>query len=718
MKTIDQGWAITLCFMAFAVSVASAQVTINADTNSHELAYAGKLLQEHLSGINEAGSNYEINLNFDKSVPEEGYALQVDDNSIDIMAADRNGAIYGVYELLEQAKQKGGLVQVQSRTEAPKVGFRAIKFNLPWSAYRSNEAITLHRETVRDIKYWEGFLDMMAENRFNALTLWNHHPYSFMIRAKNFPYACEFDTDAELQEWQDFYHALFQMAADRGIETYLVNWNIYVSENFAKHHNLNGNANVSVEKGVDPKVAELAKQYNKESITQTLNEYTNLTGVGLSLGEAMGGMTAEDRQQWIMDTFIAGIQAADRPAKLIHRVPFSAGLKNGGSTSKMTETITREALESIEGVEEPIWLEAKFNWSHGHSTPKLVKVHGGVLKDTYWNPPTDKFKMNWMIRNEDFFMLRWGVPDFIREHIRLNMNENIGGYYIGSECYIPAKDYMTKLDHDQWQYAYERQWLFYKLWGRLLYNPDTPDETFKNDFILKYGKKAASLLEAYSMASRMPLHYASFIDVNNDKSLYSEGILSRYRRDESEFLNVNLMIDKSSLDPDYLSIKTFVDRLQNNKAIKNGELTPLALADELNALSKRTFGLVQGIEPGNDVALRYEIEDVKVWAKLADYLAEKIRGGVAYYTFQKTKDKSEQKKAIDHLKKALKEWDAVIALTEPIYKTVPLTHFHYRKDNKFHWSKLRDAVKRDIEIVEKDLRKEISVRPHAKKHFQ
>ena len=91
-----------------------------------------------------------------------------------------------------------------------------------------------------------------------------------------------------------------------------------------------------------PSIAELAKQYNRESITQVLNEYPNLSGVGLSLGEAMGGMTSENRQKWINETFIKGVQAANRPAKLIHRVPFSAGLVNGGSTSLITEQINAE----------------------------------------------------------------------------------------------------------------------------------------------------------------------------------------------------------------------------------------------------------------------------------------------------------------------------------------------------------------------------------------
>jgi hypothetical protein len=39
---------------------------------------------------------------------------------------------------------------------------------------------------VRDIKYLKAFLEMMADNRFNTLTLWNLHPFPYMIRARNF----------------------------------------------------------------------------------------------------------------------------------------------------------------------------------------------------------------------------------------------------------------------------------------------------------------------------------------------------------------------------------------------------------------------------------------------------------------------------------------------------------------------------------------------------
>ena len=46
-------------------------------------------------------------------------------------------------------------------------------------------------------------------------------------------------------------------------------------------------------------------------------------------------------------------------------------------------------------------------------------------------------------RNEDFFCLRWGVPAFFVNILK--STPYVGGYFIGSETYIPAKDYFTKV---------------------------------------------------------------------------------------------------------------------------------------------------------------------------------------------------------------------------------------------------------------------------------
>ena len=42
-----------------------------------------------------------------------------------------------------------------------------------------------------------------------------------------------------------------------------------------------------------------------------------------------------------------------------------------------------------------------------HSTVTLVQAHGGGTGAAYYEPPSDRYKVTWMVRNEDFFFLRW-----------------------------------------------------------------------------------------------------------------------------------------------------------------------------------------------------------------------------------------------------------------------------------------------------------------------
>jgi hypothetical protein len=283
-----------------------------------------------------------------------------------VLARDETGAMYGVLDVAEQVHMRGGWGKVEEKLCNPRFPFRASKFNLPWMSYRTHESLQLHAETCRDLAFWRRFLDMMAENRFNALTLWNLHPFHYLIRPKNFPEACPFN-DRELAEWQDFWRKLFRMAKDRGIETYLVNWNIFVSPGFAKVRQV---ARYSIKGDFfgDGDTSDLVKRYTRECVTQVIDEYPDLAGLGITLGEAMGGMTPREREDWLTETFIAGMKAATRPIKFIHRAPLSANKGSGGSTDEKTPFITRKAIDEA-GHALPVWVEMKFTGSHGHSSP-------------------------------------------------------------------------------------------------------------------------------------------------------------------------------------------------------------------------------------------------------------------------------------------------------------------------------------------------------------
>jgi hypothetical protein len=357
-------------------------------------------------------------------------------------------------------------------------------------------------------------------------------------------------------------------------------------------------------------------------------------------------------------------------------------------------------MEELDFLDGPIWVEIKFNWSHAHSSPKLVKVHGGKLNDTYFKPEPENYKIAWMARNEDFFCLRWGAPDFIRKHIATNTHSYVGGYFVGSETYIPAKDYFTKIDAAvDWQYAFQRQWLFYKLWGRLLYNPATSDDVFKAEFIQRYGKESEALLDAYAHASTTPLRLASSFDFTWDFTLYSEGF-SAINDGRVEYISVDRQIKRSPADPNYLSVGDYVETLSSGGSFAKNRITPPVLARMLEQDCQKALSLVKDIKTARDPSLMYEVADVKAWANLGLYFAEKLKGAVALQTYRVEGGEEHKQNAVKHLENALGFWDEVVNITHPIYKDMPLTHYSEEDDSRrFHWEKLRPEVAQDVEIA-------------------
>ncbi|MEA3182223.1 MAG: hypothetical protein QOI59_5746 [Gammaproteobacteria bacterium] len=650
-------------------------------------------------GSKRTGQGRQIRLSTSPRLLPEEFSITPRGRVVSIVGGDNRGMIYGALALAEMLRNGTRLQDIEASHEKPKLPFRAIKYNLPWSTYRPSSALSQHFDTVRDLKYWEAFLDMMVENRFNAITLWNLDPFTYMVRTRGFPEASPW-SDTELEQWQHLYHEIFRMAKERGLDTYIVFWSIFVSRQLAEAHGV-AKENYYPHYYGSGDTSEVVRRYLRESVKQTLQEYPDLDGIGVSHGEGMGGMTPLQRQQWVDDVLIAGMLDAKRPVKLIHRVPFSSGLSSEPGASKDVEQLTRAAIERLgDRFAGPIWVEVKFNWSHGHSTPKLVKVHGGPLGDTYFQPKPNKYKIVWMMRNEDFFALRWGVPGFIREHIALNGGQDyVGGYFIGSESYIPALDYFTAVQEPvDWKWAFQRQWLFYELWGRLLYDPATPDAVFQADFTRRYGPKAANLLQAYSLASATQLRLASLYDSTWDFTLYSEGFLA-LQGEETHYIPVNELISRPTMDPAYVSVRDYI-----GGSFGPGRITPPMLIESLERDNQEALRLVADIDTTGNASLMYEVADIKTWANLGLHLAQKLRGAVALQTYRVHGGEENERVAVEHLQRALGYWDEVIKITRPLYRDMPLTAYNGNSrdanpNNLFHWARIRDEVARDIEIA-------------------
>lgn len=604
----------------------------------------------------------------DGDIKKEGFRIRISDGVYTVTAIDDTGAMYGLMDLAEQIEMNKGLSGVKERLVNPRFAFRAVKFNLPWVSYRENESLQANTELCKDLAMWRAFLDMMADNRLNALTLWNLDPFPYLVKSTNFPKATPF-SDAELAEWKVFWTTLFRMAKERGIETYILNWNIIVSKSFRENYG-EGNTGLWADGHTSPQI----EKYIKETVTQVINEYPDLTGLGITPGEAMQKWDGYQMASWFERTFFEGIKAADRKIKFIYRAALS------GDHQPHRNAIDNSGIGTPEN---PIIVELKFNWSHGHSSTTLVKAHGSGTGKQYWqNPAPTHHKMAWMIRNEDFFRLRWGEPDFIREHIQVNGQDYVGGYFIGSECYIPAKDIFHKPNHPHvnWKYAFERQWLYYQQWGRLLYDPSTPDAVFANAFDQRFaGNVGSQMVDAYKLSTRTTQRIAQFFEFTWDHSLYTEGLIGNKRK----FITIEEMINTDPIEPTFVSIEDFDDGSRSFGT----KVTPLQLAAALEKDNQQAIDIVKGITT-SDETLKCEMADVKAWSHLGLYFAKKIRTAVAV-------NQNKKAEAIGYITEAQKHWRDLVAVTD---EHIQASHLAIT-DEQFHWKNYQDQVDEEVTWV-------------------
>jgi hypothetical protein len=712
-----------LCLFSILIFLACGKnktIHVNFNHASSVLKYGVSLLEEHAqesgfsiqqNDLDEANNeitiisiNDSINpkLNSFRSqnisgIKDDGFKIIRNEDQIYIIGNSDRGCLYGLIDLIEQMGADCDISKVEDKQINPANKFRAVKINLPWSPYRPGPTNDVHIETCKDLKFWKAFLDMLVKNRFNAVSLWNNHPFPYMIRAKNYPKATPFD-DEELAGWQHFFKTLFKMAKERGLDTYLINWNIVVSPEFAENYGSKEYFDRS----------ELVKKYTRESVTQVINEYEDLTGFGTTLADWMGNwgdekMTPEEREEWIKETIVEGIKNADRKVKFIHRAVLS------GDPKLMREVIDYADLPEKTNV------EIKFNWSHGHSTPKLSLTHAnddGTIMNGFWDPKPENFFITWMVRNEDFFVLRWGDPEFIRDHINTNKKDYVQGYFIGSEGYIPANDYshIEPHPHKTWKYAFEKQWMFYHLWGRLLFDPNEKETTLAEEINRRYPTiDALAFLKAYSLASKVPLNIATFYKGTWDFTLYSEGFLAPWQPDiedgRSPFISLQELVDHETLDRSYMNIDDYVTKVHENIPIEEGMITPVELAEITKSNCDKALNIINTLEEqGDDPTYKSEIEDFKTWCYLGYYFAEKIYAGVSLKSFMQMKDKNDKKTSLQHAEKALENWKNIVKLTETRYKLMPyvmMTH----PENKwpdfkgFHWKNYLKEVEYDIEYI-------------------
>src|SRR5690606_23948158 len=105
------------------------------------------------------------------------------------------------------------------------------------------------------------------------------------------------------------------------------------------------------------------------------------------------------------------------------------------------------------------------------------------------------------------------------------------------------------------------------------------------------------------------------------------------------------------------SVRDYVAATREGREFAAERITPIELAEMLERDNREALRLVEGIDTRGNATLMYEVADVRAWAHLGLHLAEKLRGAVALQRYRTGGAAGEQQQAIDHLQRALAEWD-------------------------------------------------------------
>jgi hypothetical protein len=684
-------------FLFFLHSGATAGVTIQPE--SQMLAFGGSEITAALKDRGEEATvvvgTYAWLADKQGVTPppdaKEAYAVtKTADGRIIIAGQDEAGAMYGALEAAEQIRV-GGAQSVSAKSAKPFLPVRQYKYNIP--------EIADGQEYFHTEEYWRGFFDLLARARFNSIGFWQHHPFSYMITFERFPEAAVL-TPEQTQRNIKTFSMIFRLAKERNIQTFIINWNIHISPKFAQFHKI----------PTDGYDSPLVREYMRYCVAQTLRTYPDLTGLGVCAGEHMPSEDYDWREQWVKDTFVAGVKDSGRVVPLIHRYWWAA-----------PDSIQRIIAADYPG---QVFVEIKYNGEHMYSglRPHFLdadwidfpdykkylsrdpkKPVPNVGDHLQWIRQTPRnYQIMWHLRNDCMFLFRWGDPEFVRQVVRNSHPEYTVGFLMGEEMTQPGVD-KTHTEqaqaHQTWKYEYERHWFRFLLWGRLGYDPTIPDDHWRALFRSRFGKAGDDLYGAYAQSSVVipTITRFHFNYMNGDWQpewcwgSWNTGFgRGRNYRDRRGFHDVIEFAFNHTIEDGILDIAEYVGMSLRGEQPPQDALSPLQVADQLEAASQAAAAAVeriraQGEQTGEAACYAQEFAAT---AALGGYYAEKIRGATELMHFFATGETSHRDAAVAHLRAATGHWRRFVELSVP----------HYRRA-----SSGPSGCERNLRMVERDI---------------
>ncbi len=611
---------------------------------------------------------------------KESYQIRVRGQVIFVNAGGETGVMYALLELAEIVALEG-FDKITDRDGEPFLEKRGVKFNWPFEPYGLGDAFDKNRQTVFDLEFWRDYIDFLAENRYNLLTIWSMNPFEMMFRIPKYPDTTPY-SDVELERMRAVFDFIFTHAKARGISTYIITWNLRITPAIARGLGLPeqvaGNHEDKTRQALrqyDP----LIRDYFREAIKTLVRTYPALTGLGTSNSEELVG-TADQTEEWVADTYLEAIQELNIPLPFIHRTNMS----NGRVAQELF-------LKNYPGDDKLISWKYSNAHMYSHPHPQFETLMGA------WEAmDVSKTKVIYTVRNDDFQTLRGADPAFVAEYIRGMKRDYVAGFYWGADGYVWARDFQHMPHvHMDWKYDFERHFLQFATLGRLGYNPDLPREHWLRVCAAHYGHRCAEpVLSGLEAGARTISALSRLHWVNYDYQWHPESLLNTFGF-QSAFA---FMRTPSMPGSGTVSVKDTAQRMISG--ICDGAEDAQAVVAQIRRQAQLLDACVQqldaAIEPeyrAGDLAC--VLEDLHAWGCFAQYCSKKIDAALALELFCRTGDINRKFYAVKQLESALDDWQALSEIWAGHYMPYQMG----RANQIFGYSYYTEDARRDIEFA-------------------
>ena len=630
----------------------------------------------------------------------ESYAITFKSGAASVQAPDPNGALYGSLELAERIRRRGKDAlagdPVHGRPFLRDRGWN-IFLTLPWDDVAANTdydpraLLDPARWWFANDGFWRTLFDQMARARLNWIDLhgtWDisvtdaPNLYAYFIQSEKFP---KVGVAPEIKAANlGRLNAIIRMAHARGIRVSLMAYEARFRTPHAPAPYPENEADLYA--------------YTREVVEKLIRQAPGLDAIGFRIGESGHGES-------FFNCYLEAAKASGRDIPLITR-SWLARKSRVVPLAQAARDFTVEIKFNGEQWGAPYMLMGgrMAGW-YSYSFEDYLSDSGGPDGSArMWpgNPappggpwPAEPYKIVWQVRaNGTHRILPVYDPAAVRKAVRSMPLGTASGFVVeGLETYYPKSPryYLADPKDAYCDWTHERDWMYLELWGRLGYDPDTPDERFDALVADKLGSAAPPLVEAWKAAGRI---------ISTAFSAFSLGPDHRNHAVELEW---------GGDTPAYLAAEPFDSHVfaSVRETLAGGAAGGLDGRIQTPATAARLLALAAAAEkaglippsaapPGEAKRLKELATACGQAARLGRYYAERFLA--AWRTGQAEAGAAAAAgKAAWHMQEAERQWAGLAACT--YYK--PFTERLRMRTNAFHWSLEEPKVKAEAERMAK-----------------